>query len=709
MSADSVDSSDHLAAGHPLAIWRWLTKPPASVKESKHRQKAWLLSSLLVPLIPLALLVLVIRMLTDPAFTPSPVALIGVIILGGAYALSRTRYYLWGTILTLSAIPSTILIIAITNYNPTDFKSLLAYLVLGVLLGSTLLSARGTLILGGLSAAAILSLPVLIPEVTILDIVSPLTFFVLMAISIALTDRYRDIVEFNRQEELSDSEERYHILFEYAPDACYLNDPQGIFIECNKATEDMLGYRREKLIGERLSKLGLLPPSEIQKAASTLALAVRGNPTGPDEFILNRKDGTQVEVEVRSYPVTIKGQNLVLGIARDITKRKHSEVALRDSEERLRNIINAIPLGMHMYELEPDGRLVFTGANPAADAILGIDNEQFVGKTIEEAFPPLAETEAPERYREVAETNNLWRTEQINYEDNQITGAFEVHAFQTSSGKMVATFQDITKRKQNEAELIKYRLRLEDLVKERTADLEAANRQLQALARLKDEFVSNVSHELRTPLTNLKLYHQLLNNNPKRISIYLETLERETNRLEHTIESLLALSRIDQKELPLRETAVDLNKLVSSYVADRPLLAESKGLTLTFQQGPDLPPISADGDLLGQVLGILMTNALNYTPSGGNITISTQMKEEKEKRWAGFGVSDTGPGIPLDEQDKLFERFFRGTVGRESGAEGTGLGLAIAREIIDLHDGRIEVKSAGIPGQGTSFWVWLPV
>ena len=110
-------------------------------------------------------------------------------------------------------------------------------------------------------------------------------------------------------------------------------------------------------------------------------------------------------------------------------------------------------LGMHFYKLNNNDQLIFVGANPAADKLLGVDNSQFIGKTIEEAFPPLIQTEVPERYRDAAAKGIPWSTEQIAYEDGQITGAFEVRAFQTTPGNMVAIFADITKVRQVERAL----------------------------------------------------------------------------------------------------------------------------------------------------------------------------------------------------------------------------------------------------------------
>ncbi len=136
-----------------------------------------------------------------------------------------------------------------------------------------------------------------------------------------------------------------------------------------------------------------------------------------------------------------------------VKDHRQAEAALRESEQRFRRIVESSPMGMHIYELREDGSLIFTGANPAADRILGTENSQFVGKTIEEAFPPLAATEVPARYRAAAEHGTPWRTEQITYDDEEIAGAFEVNATQIDAGRMIAVFQDITERKRAEEAL----------------------------------------------------------------------------------------------------------------------------------------------------------------------------------------------------------------------------------------------------------------
>jgi len=253
-----------------------------------------------------------------------------------------------------------------------------------------------------------------------------------------------------------------------------------------------------------------------------------------------------------------------------------------------------------------------------------------------------------------------------------------------------------------------YADKLEIRIAERTAELEAVNQHLQELSQVKDEFVSNVSHELRTPITSLKLYHDLLLLQPEKMEDYMGTLKRETNRLEVLIEDLLTLSRLDQERVSFNLSDSDLNKTISTYLSDRSLLAAQKGINLSFYADPDLPTVRTDKNLIEQVLSILLTNAINYTPSNHQVSVSTRKHQTNGQLWVGFSIRDTGPGIQKDEIDQLFNRFYRGKVGQKSGIPGTGLGLAIAQEIIKRHGGYFEVESEGITGKGSIFTVWLP-
>jgi signal transduction histidine kinase len=250
---------------------------------------------------------------------------------------------------------------------------------------------------------------------------------------------------------------------------------------------------------------------------------------------------------------------------------------------------------------------------------------------------------------------------------------------------------------------------LEYRVNERTLELEEANRHLRALSRLKDEFVSNVSHELRTPISSLKLYGSLIEEPNEKFPQYVAAVQREINRLEHIIESLLRLSSLDQDQVAVYLAPIDLNQMVESLASDREILAHDRDLTLSCVTDPDILPAIADRELLTEAVSILLTNALNYTPEGGQIKINTSVRKREKGVWLGIHVADSGEGFREDEKEQLFQRFFRGHVGRNSGIAGTGLGLAIVKEIVERNHGEVEARNGGVDGKGATFSIWLPI
>jgi PAS domain S-box-containing protein len=226
------------------------------------------------------------------------------------------------------------------------------------------------------------------------------------------------------------------------------------------------------------------------------------------------------------------------------------------------------------------------------------------------------------------------------------------------------------------------------------------------LDRLKDEFVSNVSHELRTPIANVKLYISLLTHGkPEKYAEYLQTLRREAARLEKLIEDLLDLSRLDLGRQPITLAPTDANQLAAQLIADRTALAASRQLLIDYRAESPLSYAQADSALLSQVMSNLLTNAVNYTPAGGAITVTTAARQRDAQIWITITIQDTGPGISPHDRAHLFERFYRGETGRKSGAPGTGLGLAISAQIMNKLGGFISVDSQ--PGEGAAFTVWL--
>jgi two-component system phosphate regulon sensor histidine kinase PhoR len=228
--------------------------------------------------------------------------------------------------------------------------------------------------------------------------------------------------------------------------------------------------------------------------------------------------------------------------------------------------------------------------------------------------------------------------------------------------------------------------------------------QYKELERLKDQFILEVSHELRTPVTNMSLFAELLERGkPEKKDEYMHVLKSEISQLMRMIEDILDLSRLEVGKL--KRTAfsdLDLNLLTEQVVAAHSPLAEESGLDLIYEPGFDLPKIYGEQNQIARVLTNLMSNAIRYTPEG-YVKVSTYAGDEGV--WV--DVEDTGIGIDEADFPHIFERFYRGQKVSQSKIMGSGLGLAIIKEIIDLHEGRIDWNSTS--GEGSTFRVWFPV
>jgi len=250
------------------------------------------------------------------------------------------------------------------------------------------------------------------------------------------------------QEALERSEERYRLLFENLSDGLFITDSEGIITMCSPQGARLFGKTPDETIGTHFSE-SMHPDdrerliNEFQRGFENKETQIQGH-----EVRGIRHDGSEFYYHITNTLLMENDEPIgYQSLIRDITDLKQIEANLRVSELRYKQIIESTPMGMHIYELNANDELVFQGANPAADKLLGVENSQFIGKTIEQAFPPLANTEIPQRYKEVALNGRMWSSEQINYDDDKISGAFEVHAYQTIPRRMVTSFLDITERK----------------------------------------------------------------------------------------------------------------------------------------------------------------------------------------------------------------------------------------------------------------------
>ncbi|HXM99098.1 MAG TPA: ATP-binding protein [Candidatus Dormibacteraeota bacterium] len=231
--------------------------------------------------------------------------------------------------------------------------------------------------------------------------------------------------------------------------------------------------------------------------------------------------------------------------------------------------------------------------------------------------------------------------------------------------------------------------------------------ELRKLERIRRDFVANVSHEFRTPLTAIQGFAETLLagavDDPQNRGRFLEIIVEHSRRLARLTEDLLKLSKMDADRLELEIGSVSVSQLIESCYETAQRRAAEKDLRLSLKMPPELPDISGDARRLAEVLQNLLDNAIQYTLPGGEIILSAEATGTEVV----FTVSDTGIGIPLADQSRIFERFYRVDAARSREAGGTGLGLAIAKHLIEVHEGRLWVESE--MGEGSAFHFSVPI
>ncbi|MBN1428098.1 MAG: PAS domain S-box protein [Anaerolineae bacterium] len=352
-----------------------------------------------------------------------------------------------------------------------------------------------------------------------------------------------------------------------------------------------------------------------------------------------------------------------------------SNARLRQERESLKVIVDNADDGILFTG--PDGKIEY--ANPVWERITGYHIEELLGKTLR-SFMEKAEDQGSEIMSNLRR-GEIWQGEISvqRLDGSEYDALISITPVMDQQGQIanaVAVLRDITYQKQ--------------------------------LEKMRKRYVANVSHELRTPVTNLKLYHGLLGAGPPESrESYMNTIAEQIGRLEHLVEDLLNFSRLDRGVFMLRPSDFSLNDLVQDVLRAHMPQAEKQGVQLATNLPPDLPLLRADRHRIVQVLSILVVNAINYTLPGGQVGIATNLETVGVAPCLTFSVWDTGVGIAPQDLPFVFERFFRAENARATGVPGTGLGLSIAKEIIDLHHGRIRVESS--LSKGSSFTIYLPV
>jgi signal transduction histidine kinase len=255
---------------------------------------------------------------------------------------------------------------------------------------------------------------------------------------------------------------------------------------------------------------------------------------------------------------------------------------------------------------------------------------------------------------------------------------------------------------------------LERKVEERTRELEQTlaelaqrGRELEVASKHKSDFLANMSHELRTPLNAILGFSQVLRQrlfgeiNPKQEE-YLDDILASGNHLLSLINDVLDLSKVEAGQVELEVATFSLREALERGVVMVRERAVRNGVRLTLEPSPDVELVDGDERRLRQVIFNLLSNAVKFTPKGGSVVVgSTRVDGEVQ-----VSIADTGPGIALQDRERIFEEFQQTEVGVEQ-REGTGLGLALSKHLVELHGGRIWVESE--PGHGSRFVFTLPM
>lgn len=496
------------------------------------------------------------------------------------------------------------------------------------------------------------------------------------------------------QEKLEESESQFRSFFESAPDAIFIAETDtGIIKDANPSASKLMLMPLEAIIGLHQSKLYPEQSPEYTKSLFVLA-EDEEKLSRPVENEIVRSDGTIVPVEILSTGISLKGMNCIMGTFRDISDRRLMEESILESEKRYRLLVESSPNAITIYQ---EGQVMYV--NPAGLKLFGAETQyDLIGRPLLSIVHPESRAEVIKLIRLVTAGIEVPAMEEklIRLDGTAFDG--EVVALSTTyndrpAGQVI--IRDITERKQAEEQIRRLNEDLEKRVLDRTMQLEAANKELEA-------FSYSVSHDLRTPLramdgfANILLedYAPNLDAEGKRL---LNVIIGNANKMGQLIDDLLSFSRLSRQEIIFSE--INMNELAQTVFDD--LTTEDEKQKIDFRLHK-LHTAYGDVSMIRQVMVNLISNAVKYTSRKQNRSIVIQNVENHQDNV--YSIADNGAGFNMENATKLFGVFQRLHTSRDF--EGTGIGLAIVKRIILRHNGNIWAEST--VNEGATFYFSLP-
>jgi PAS domain S-box-containing protein len=491
-------------------------------------------------------------------------------------------------------------------------------------------------------------------------------------------------------ESLREANQSLQALVEASPLAIVVLDLDTKVRLWSPAAERLLGWTEHEALNQPLP---ILQPDAKEGFRANLETVRCGSVVTGCEMRCQTKDGSAINISLSAGPSrNHRGEiNSIICVIGDITKRKHSEDALRESETKFRSVVQSATDGIILAD--GDGNIIQW--NKSAQEIFGYTEQEVLGKPLTMLMP--------ESYRE-AHQQGVGRI-RAGGEPHIIGRTVEMHGLR-NDGTVFPIGLSVASWKNNGANF--YSGIIRDISEQKRAEdgLRNLTEALKRSDELKSALLASVSHDLRTPLTSIRtaidnlLQGDLRWDQAQQQEFHL-IISEEVARLTRLVGDLLDMARIEAGEL---RPSMQLGAVaeICGNVLDR-CERDLRHHRVSIDCSEDLPLVKVDSPLIAEGLTHLVENAARYSPAGSEILVSARLERDELL----ISVKDHGPGIEADEFDRVFEKFYRSTHLNSDATSGTGMGLAIARGIIEAHGGRIWVDSK--VGHGAVFTFALPV
>jgi len=501
--------------------------------------------------------------------------------------------------------------------------------------------------------------------------------------------------------ELEESRSQYVSLYEFAPVAYLTLSPTGEILTINKTGVSLLGYRRDQDEGRDFSTF--VAAADLDRWRDFVDRSLHNSNQQSEEFTLQYEDGSVYYVNAESSQQSFLSDLPVLRMTlTDITRRTLTEHSLRMLSEAIRQSPESVVITDTEARIEYVNEAFVTHTGYSRDEVVG-QNPRILqsGNTPHESYAAMWEALA---------RGEAWKGEFTNQrKDGSYFVEFaNVAPIRQADGRIthyVAVKEDITEKKRLGQELDKYRYHLEDVVKQRTAELAEASRKADSANIAKSAFLANMSHEIRTPMNAIVgLTHLLRSSEPTPRQLErLEKIEAAAAHLLELINNILDLSKIEADKVELEEIDFRLDTVLESVRAMVANQAREKRLPVVLDLHGAPIWLRGDPTRLRQALLNYAANAVKFT-SHGQFVLRARLLEKREEEFViCFEAEDSGIGIAPEKLDGLFQSFDQADVSTTRKYGGTGLGLAITSRLARLLGGEVGVRSE--LGQGSTFWL----